>query len=266
MKKKIFIVLLLILLIIGCIFSMHLLKDVESTSSISTIENLTVQLNNREGLEEKEGEVLNVTPPVIVVEEPSIPGFKEIETSNYPMNVFNNDITIRMIGRYSGPFVEDGSNQNVDDVFGIVLHNNSNQMIEACFLTFENQNGTTLQFNAGSIPANSDIFVLESNRNQLLENDTIHFQQCLCSYVDHWHEFNDLVEVKCINQAFELKNLSDQNLNKIYVCYKNKVNDIYFGGITYRVTFNNIEAKQSYTKDGLHFNMLSEVVYINGEK
>lgn len=261
-KTQMKLIFILAVLIILCIFSLQSMN--KKSNIISDTDTLIETLNNKEDLVEKEGQVLNIEPINVEVAKPAIPGYIEIKDSNYPLDVFNNDITIRNIGSYSGPFVEDGSNENVENILGVILHNNSSQMIEACLLTLQSKDGTVIQFMAASIPANSDILVLAQNRYVIQENDYFNYNNCVAAYVEDWHRYNDLVEVKYINQAFSLTNTSNEDLDKVYVCYKNKVNDIYFGGITYRVSFNNVLSNQTYTKKGTHFNMLSEVIYVNG--
>lgn len=263
MKKKKNIILLLCGLIVIALVAIITLQQSQDGGSIKTVDALLEGLNNREALIDKEGEVLNVEPEATLIESPIIPGYQEI-SSTFPMDVYNSDVTIRQIGYYTGPFVEDGSNQTKEKVLGVILHNNTNQMMEACLLYMTASDGTQLQFMASAIPANADVFVLESSGYTYQETETYSYADCVVAYVEDWHEYNDIIEVKCINQAFEITNLSDKDLEKVYVCYKNKVNDIYFGGITYRVTFSEVNAQQTYSKDGQHFNMLSEVVYVDG--
>ena len=262
MKIKYKIIACVVFVVCIFIFAGSFLNTSDDTDIIITdSETLSVQLSNRDDLSSIDGKVLNDNPS-LSSDKILIPGFTQMNNSNYPTDIDNMSITIRAVGSYSGPYVEDGSNLNVKNTVGIVVRNNSDQMIEACVVILEASDGSLLQFVGSSIPANSDCFILEKNQYSVKDNDSFIYKDVSVSYNENCYINNDIIEVKCQNKVFALENKSNSSYSKVYVCYKNKVNGIYFGGITYRVTYTNIEPDQIYTKAGNHFSILSDVVFV----
>lgn len=261
------ILLIFVLIIINALLITSLLIDSEDYTrpTINEVSDLATELANRDDLSKKEGDLLNNNLDINSVKEISIPGFNEVSSFTYPKELEESQLTIRAMGTYTGPYVENGSNLNIKDTLGIVVHNNSNKMIEVCYLTFESKDGTTLSFLASSIPANADVFILEMNQYKVQDDDSFEYKNSTSTYVQDTQNYNNTIKVTCRDKAFAVENTSDKAYNKIYVCYKNKVNNIYFGGITYRVTFENVKPNTIVKRSGNHFNVLSEVVYVTVE-
>ena len=74
----------------------------------------------------------------------------------------------------------------------------------------------------------------------------------------------DKIEVTTKDKNITVKNLTDKNLNTVYVYYKIVTDgNCYLGGITYRAKFENVKGEKSVTADTLHFsNKNSEIIKI----
>ena len=75
--------------------------------------------------------------------------------------------------------------------------------------------------------------------------------------------YNGLISLNEV-EALVWKNLTNKNLNTVYVYYKIVTDgNCYLGGITYRAKFENVKGEKSVTADTLHFsNKNSEIIKI----
>lgn len=165
---------------------------------------------------------------------------KEVTDSKVTPNgaLFLTDgIYVTDIEKYSGEYVEDGSNDNVKNIISATVINTSEtsyQLVEFS-LTFPQG---TYHFSVKSLLAHSKVKVLEKDRNFIpsrtdevrgavetiipfTENPTVHLEE---------------LEITFADSIINVKNITDKPINDIYVYYKGVRDDIFFGGITYRVS------------------------------
>ena len=162
-------------------------------------------------------------------------GFHETaESTSYSLE---NNLEISSIGSYDGPFLEDGSNEEVSDVLMITLKNNGTQTLQYAELTLECKDGIA-EFAFSTLAPNEEMIVLEANRlsyakgmndikNAVLDN-VVFFEEepTLCA---------DMVQISTLDGAMNIENISGSDITgRVIVYYKNYQDDTYQGGITYR--------------------------------
>ena len=154
-------------------------------------------------------------------------------------------IEIISVEAYTGPFVEDGSDEPVENVMMITVKNNSQQTLQyaEAVLTF---GSTAAQFAFSTLRPGEVMSVLEKNRLEY-QGETVP-DSCQFENVIYFAEEPDLcsdkIQISGLDGAFNVRNISGEDLSgNIAIYYKNKQEQGYFGGITYRVVIQGGMAK-----------------------
>ena len=147
-----------------------------------------------------------------------------------------NDLTILEIGSYTGMFLEDGTDELVEDVMTIVVKNESDKDLQYTQIYLDYGHAKA-QFALTNLKAGASVVVLEQNRmekptEELVKAETEH----IVFYEEVQNLMGDCFEVEGLEGMMNVKNISEEAISgDVYVYYKNVENGMYFGGITYRV-------------------------------
>ena len=144
------------------------------------------------------------------------------------------------IGKYTGIYMEDGMDELVSGVLMLVLKNNGEQDIQYAEITIP-VGEETARFTMSTLPVGESVVLLESNRMQY-EKEVDY--SAIIPKIEHLAYFQgsvnkqeDKLEISIVDGAINVKNISGENISgNITVYYKNAAQDIYYGGITYRIT------------------------------
>ena len=166
----------------------------------------------------------------------------------------NPELVIEYVGRYTGPFVEDGSNEPIIGGLAILVTNESDKMLQAGIITMTVNKSLTAVFNISNLPAGTTTMVLEKDRMLHSENSKYEVTKIATGYAEdvplHEKEF----EITGENGKLKLKNLTDKTYSKVYVYYKYlQLGGAYYGGITFRTPFENVEPGQTLEEVASHF-------------
>ena len=154
-------------------------------------------------------------------------------------------IEITSIDSYTGPFVEDGSDDAVVNILAITVKNNTPQTLQYAEATLL-FGDTTAQFAFSTLKPGESMMVLEKNRLEYVEgmepssyqfDNVIYFTEepTLCA---------DKISISALDGAFNVRNISGEDLTgNIAIYYKNKTAQGYLGGITYRTVIQGGMAK-----------------------
>ena len=154
-------------------------------------------------------------------------------------------IEITSIGPYTGPFVEDGSDDAVENVLTITVKNNTSQTLQYAEATLL-FGDTAAQFAFSTLKPGESMVVLEKNRLKYTDgmepssrqfDNVIYFTEepTLCAYK---------ISISALDGAFNVRNISGEDLTgNIAIYYKNKSEQGYLGGITYRTVIQGGMAK-----------------------
>lgn len=182
------------------------------------------------------------------------PDETENEGTTLPEIVVKSDVTdhgayeifkgiyITQIDSYSGEFVEDGTDDYVKNVMCVTIVNTNQESYQLLDFSVSLEQGT-YNFSAKSLFAHSQVTLLEKNRNtcpldkKVVSGETLN----IISFDEAPTVHLDELEITFSDNIINVKNLTDKTIKDVYVYYKGVRNDIFFGGITYRVGFGEIE-------------------------
>lgn len=164
------------------------------------------------------------------------------------------------ITTYTGPFVEDGKNEQVENVAAILVENRSQQFLDYATITY-NVGGKVATFNVTGLPVGGKAWVLEKDKLQL--DGTLSFEFLDCESVfkkDAVTSTTDL-KVETEGNSVTLSSKTSKTLKNVCIYYKNVNSDgNYLGGITYMLSFDTLTAGQSVQKESAHFGENSQIV------
>ena len=150
---------------------------------------------------------------------------------------------------YAGPYVEDGSNEEVNNVAAIRVANRSDQLIQYAELTVSTGAGD-LHFTCTTLLPEQTVLLLEQDRhactgaavNAVKIDSKTYFSEPPTLYPDTF-------SVSVNGHVMTLSNISDQPVpGDIYVYFKRCDEQGYVGGITYRVHFADLAAGAQVSK------------------
>lgn len=182
---------------------------------------LGVRQEQNSGLETSGGQVTDVTGD-------------EDMTANFNLE---NGLEITEIGTYSGTFMEDGSDEEVQDVLMIKVTNTSDTVLQYTEIVLKEESGEEARFALSTLPPNETVVVLEATRKEFKESvnyvsaeaqDVVFFNEGISMH-------SDKLELGGLEGAFNIKNISEEDITgDVYIYYKNYEEDLFYGGITYR--------------------------------
>lgn len=155
----------------------------------------------------------------------------------FPFPIRDTELVAVSFALYDGPFLEDGSGEEVSGTLALVLRNEGDNMVESADVSIECDGGS-LQFRFTNLPSKAAILVPELSRTR--KKPTVIYA---CS-----------AEVSCLAEPFplaerlrieetgpitlEIQNISKSISQELALYYKTYDfhSDMYIGGITYAAT------------------------------
>ena len=182
------------------------------------------------------------------------------EPTVHPTTPVTGNLICVEISRFTGGFVEDGKDRSVQDVAAILVANNTGKFLELAMITYK-VGDRTAQFRVTALPAGRQAWVMESSAMTLTDGDELELESCQDSYNPEAIVNTDLVSVSRSGKSLTLTNISGKMLKNVGVYYKNTLEDgTFLGGITYVISFGNLEPGASATKTADHCGETSEIV------
>lgn len=144
------------------------------------------------------------------------------------------------IGPYTGMYMEDGTDEIVSGVLMLVVQNNGEQDIQYAQITMPVGEETAV-FTLTTLPVGESVVLLETNRMQWQQDvdyaailpkveNIAYFQEPVSTQ-------EDKLKISIVDGAINVTNISGEDIGgNIVVYYKNAAQDLYYGGITYRIT------------------------------
>lgn len=178
---------------------------------------------------------------------------------------FSEEIQVIDFGTFTGTYVEDGSDDEVERVAALTVENTSEKWLEYAEIIVS-AGGEVYEFSVSALPSKESAQVLEKQRKNLIESEDLKIElKNVVFYKETPSMYRDVFEVSTENQQIKVKNISETEIRgDVLVYYKTKLDDTYLGGIAYRARIegglNVGEEKQCYA--GHFFEESSELLFV----
>lgn len=141
------------------------------------------------------------------------------------------------IGKYTGMYMEDGTNETVTNVMMVILENTGNQDLQLARIYIDYPEFTA-EFEATNLPAGEKVVLLEKNRQEVTAESYTDIQvKNVVYYQEPMSLQEERIKIEGSNGTLKVTNISEENITEdIYIYYKHSASDLLYGGITYRVT------------------------------
>lgn len=165
-----------------------------------------------------------------------------------PWQLQYTNLVVRELASYDGPYLEDGSLEELTGVCGMVLENKGNIGIEYVQVVVT-QGARELTFNATYIPPRGSVLVLEKSRQEY-SRETVSSCQCRTLIPgDYDWEKEQILITPDEGFGLQVTNLTEKTLPYVRIFYKrhDAQADMHVGGITYCVVLPDLQPGESRT-------------------
>ena len=164
------------------------------------------------------------------------------------------------ISRFSGAFVEDGSDEKVKDVAAILVSNDTGKFLDLATVTYT-VGERTATFKITGLPAGGQVWVLEKDRMVISKGDELVYQDCQTTFNPNAMVTTEALEVSRQGNVLTVRNVTDVELKNVCVYYKNRMEDgTFLGGITYLMNFGDLSAGASVQRSSGHLGDSAQIV------
>ncbi|MBO5322837.1 MAG: hypothetical protein J6A88_01885 [Oscillospiraceae bacterium] len=147
---------------------------------------------------------------------------------------------VQEVGSYTGIYMEDGTDEVVSGILMLVVSNDSELDIQYAEITMD-IGEETAQFTLTTLPGGDSVVLLEKNR--MAYDKAVDYEAILPAannvayFAEELSLQEDQLELKTSDGVINVSNISGEDIDgDIVIYYKNAAQDLYYGGITYRVT------------------------------
>jgi len=162
----------------------------------------------------------------------------ETQTQNLEMKPINLGfgLVLEQVTDYTGAYMEDGSDEIVSGVMMALISNTGEKDLQYAKIEVAFDSGSYL-FEITDLPAGADVVALEKNRAQLPSGSPVSAVLANSAFFpESTSTYPEIFEISGANGMLNIKNISENEVfDDIYIHYKNKIGDTYYGGIAYRV-------------------------------
>ena len=187
-----------------------------------------------------------------------------------PYNIEKKNMEILSIGQYSGKFLEDGSDKDKENILAIVVKNTSDKVIDYGEITMKiSGKSGTLKFKVTNLKPGASALVMESSGEvEFNTQDRYIYVGSNSNTIKSTSLKEDEVAITTKGNKITVENLTDKNINKVYVYYKTvSTGNCYLGGVTYRLKLQNVRSGKSVSAESRHFsNLSSEIIKVETAK
>ena len=168
------------------------------------------------------------------------------EEVHFPYVVTGTNLVVEQVAAYDGPYLEDGSNQEVFNVTAIVLRNAGATGVVSAQITME-QGDRRLEFEAETLPPGQAVLIIEKSKNEYIQKtyNACYGEQELATAI-WWAKNAPKIEPVGMS-SLAVTNTGEYSLEEIWLYYKTYQREpgIYIGGITYKVGIRRLEPGQT---------------------
>ncbi len=148
-----------------------------------------------------------------------------------------NGVVLVKLEKYSGPFVEDGSDAPVENIISAVVKNTGDTAVQLLEFSVETDAGEA-QFFATTLLPHTTTKILERNKMVFPEGKIgIAKLTQIGNFIEEPSFCFDVFDINGADGSFIITNKSEDDITgKVTVYYKTVKDGMYFGGITYSAT------------------------------
>lgn len=176
------------------------------------------------------------------------------ESIKLPYTIPGTSLTIEEIGRFSGIYIENGSDQDVENVVALSVKNSGDETIEYSEIKLKTSEGD-LNFVISSLPGNSRTLIQEANQSGL-QFSKIKSVNASVSDPKKVSLNTDTITIsEKENNSLTVKNISSKDLKSVRIFYKffDSSQDSFIGGITYTINLEDLAAGDSIDITPSHY-------------
>ena len=171
-----------------------------------------------------------------------------------PQTVGDGSLTVVSVGEYTGVYIEDGTDISVENTAAVVVQNTAGKPIQHATLNLSANEEKLYTFSIATLPVGCSALVLDTDKKLFDGSREITAFSADVKKCDEFETNSDKIKVYAKDGVLKLTNLTDSDFRGVYVRYKNfTAGNVYFGGITYSATFDNVGAKGTYEYEAAHF-------------
>lgn len=148
-------------------------------------------------------------------------------------------LLVQEIGSHTGPYWEDGSDEQVSDILMMTVTNVTEEPIQYAQITMDLPEAAAT-FTVTALPAGGTAVLLENSRmtyDKSIDYDSMTVEcQNLAGFDKPLSLQEKKLKLQILDGALNITNISGEDIpGPIILCYKNVENGIYQGGIGYRI-------------------------------
>lgn len=224
--------------------------------------------------QQKQGQPADTEPAPETTAEPAfapaepmdfaVPGFTQIMDAN--VGQVDPSLRVRYIGSFSGDYMEDGSDEPVENVLAMIVENTGDDWIEDAELTLP-CGSQTAHFHVSGMINGSMALLLAQDRVTYTAGAQFGNPACgpVAKPIDKVFDYSADFALYVVDGFVNLENVSEKACDSdVCVYYKNVKNGLLWGGITYMVRFNGPVASGEIRQlQASHFTEAdSQIVYL----
>ncbi len=172
---------------------------------------------------------------------------------SFPYTSSLDELKLVAVYNYSGYYIEDGSEEEIDSVAVLEVTNLSAQVIEYATITLT-ADGKELNFELSLLPAGETALVMEADKQSCSETASFSYGGSEIASLSSLDLCEDQVTVSTDSGAVTVTNISGNDISELRLFYKNQLDTgEYVGGIAYTVKLEDLAAGESQTVYPSHF-------------
>ena len=146
-----------------------------------------------------------------------------------------NGMYITEVGKYTGVYMEDGSDEIIPDVLMITVENKGQEAIQYAEVLMPAGDKEAF-FSMSTLTPGSKMILLEQNRMEYVEESyTTAIAKNVVVFSKELGLCEDKVKIQILDGVINITNVSGKDIDEdIIIYYKNSAEDVFYGGITYR--------------------------------
>lgn len=165
--------------------------------------------------------------------------------------MLGNDISVTEIGSYMGSYVEDGSDEFVENVMYIVVENNGSDYIQMANININRK----YEFELTTLFPGDKMLILEKNRSEYKKNLNVKKTETsnVAFFTEKPQMHTDMLEIEGDDYLINVENVSGKEFPGGKVFYKNKSGEFLLGGITYAGTIPALKKNEGVKLNANHY-------------